>query len=60
MRFQMSSMARMSPFDGTLETRIPEETSEYSTELRATERVSRELTTALGIPAACATVDVLD
>ncbi|HKN36415.1 MAG TPA: hypothetical protein VJX16_24505 [Terriglobales bacterium] len=34
-------------------------TSEYSTGLRATERVSRELTTALGIQAARATVGVL-
>ncbi len=34
-------------------------TSEYSTGLRATERVSRELTTALGILAARATVGVL-
>ena len=42
------------------ETRIPEEgPPEYSTGLRATERVSRELTTALGIQAARATVGVL-
>ena len=34
-------------------------TSEYSTGLRATERVSRELTTELGIQAARATVGVL-
>ena len=34
-------------------------TSEYSTGLRATERVSRELTTALGKQAARATVGVL-
>jgi hypothetical protein len=34
-------------------------TSEYSTGLRATERVSREVTTALGKQAARATVGVL-
>ena len=41
------------------ETRVPEETSEYWTGLRAAERVSRELTTVLGIQAAGAPVGVL-
>jgi hypothetical protein len=41
------------------ETRIPEEGPPSSTGLRATERVSRELTTALGKQAARATVGVL-